>query len=1032
MLALTHSSLAKTAMPLTHRPVKAGDHVFLVDGSSFVFRAYFQSIRQDAKYNYRSDQLPTGALRLFATKLFQFIREGAAGIKPTHLAIILDKSEDSFRREIYPPYKSNRSEPPEDLIPQFPLMRAAIRAFGLTPIEQDRYEADDLIATYACQARERGADVLIISADKDLMQLVGNGIAMYDPASGEAGAKGAREERKIGMDEVLAYFGVPPEKVIDVQALAGDSTDHVPGARGIGVKTAAQLIDEYGDLETLLARASEIKQPKRREILTDPESVALIKLSKQLVTLVCDVELDVPLDELGLNTPDAWTLVSFLKAMEFTTMTKRAAEYFGVPAEAIEPDPAFVGPRAWRSRNGEAIAPPTSAEAPPADTTASSETPSAPAGPRRNARYGEPVQKQLAATGPGELAAARAAAAAALPFDRSAYVTISTFDQLDLVIAAAFEAGHVGIDTETSSLNAMQSELIGISLCVAPGQACYIPLRHKGEGGYDLFGGGGLVAGQLPTDEVLSRLRPLLEAGRVLKIVHNAKFDALVFKQYGIAMRPIEDTLLLSYVLDAGLTDHGMDVLSEKYFHHKPLAFGAVAGSGRTFIGFSRVAIDKATEYSAEDADVTFRLWNVLKPRLPAEHMTNVYETLERPMIETLARMEARGISIDRNILSRLSGEFAQTMARLEAEIYERAGEAFNLGSTKQLSDILFGKMGLPGAKRTATGAWSTAASVLEDLAEEGNEFAARILEWRQLSKLKSTYTDALPNYVNPKTHRVHTSYALAATTTGRLSSSEPNLQNIPIRTEAGRKIRRAFIAAPGHKLISADYSQIELRLLAHIAEIPQLRQAFAEGHDIHAMTASEMFGVAVEGMPADVRRRAKAINFGIIYGISSFGLANQLGIPRDEAGAYIRRYFERFPGIRAYMDETKRIAREEGYVTTIFGRKCHYPRINASNPSERAFNERAAINAPIQGSAADIIRRAMVRMDAALEKAGLSAQMLLQVHDELVFEVPDDEVEATIPFVRAVMIDAPHPALQLSVPLQVDAHAAQNWDEAH
>ncbi len=1005
--------------------MKAGDHVFLVDGSSFVFRAYFQSIRQDAKYNYRTDRLPTGAVRLFCTKLFQFIREGATGIKPTHLAIIFDKSEDSFRREIYPPYKSNRSEPPEDLIPQFPLMRAAVRAFGLVPIEQDRYEADDLIATYACQARARGADVLIISADKDLMQLVGNGIAMYDPASGEAGAKGAREERKISVPEVVDYFGVPPEKVIDVQALAGDSTDHVPGARGIGIKTAAQLITEYGDLDTLLARASEIKQPKRREVLTDPESVALIRVSKQLVTLDCNVALDVPLDDLGLNAPEPKTLVAFLKAMEFTTITKRAAEYFGVPAEKVEPDPAFLGASAWRNGAAPELPPPV-AEPAPEPTTAAP----AVSGPRKNARYGEPVQRQVAASGPAELAAARAASIAAIPFDRASYATVTTLDQLDLVIAAAFEAGHIGVDTETTSLDAMASELIGISLAVAPGQACYIPLRHRGE--ENLFDGGGLLPGQLPVEVALARLKPLLESESVLKIAHNAKFDALVFKQHGIDLKPLDDTLLISYVLDAGLTDHGMDVLSEKCFHHKPLAFGAVAGSGRTFIGFARVAIDKATEYSAEDADITLRLWNVLKPRLPAEHMASVYETLERPMIETLARMEARGVSIDRDMLTRLSGEFAQDMARLEAEIYELAGESFNLGSTKQLSDILFGKMGLPGAKRTATGAWSTSASVLEDLAEEGNQFAARILDWRQLAKLKSTYTDALPNYVNPRTGRVHTSYALAATTTGRLSSSEPNLQNIPIRTEAGRKIRRAFIASPGHKLVSADYSQIELRLLAHIADIPQLRQAFSDGLDIHAMTASEMFGVPVAGMPPEVRRRAKAINFGIIYGISSFGLANQLGIPRDEAGAYIKRYFERFPGIRAYMDETKRIARERNYVTTIFGRKCHYPRINASNPSERAFNERAAINAPIQGSAADIIRRAMVRMDAALEKAGLRAQMLLQVHDELVFEVPEDEVDETIALVRRVMIDAPHPAVELSVPLQVDAKAAQNWDEAH
>jgi DNA polymerase I len=600
------------------------------------------------------------------------------------------------------------------------------------------------------------------------------------------------------------------------------------------------------------------------------------------------------------------------------------------------------------------------------------------------------------------------------------------------MIASAHEQGIVAVDTETTSLDPMQADLIGISLCSVPGQACYIPMCHVDEGKGDLFGGGNLAPGQLPTAEVLARLKPLLESEAVLKIAHNMKYDWLVLKQHGIEVRPLEDTLLLSYVLDAGLTDHGMDVLSQKHLNHKPIAFGEVAGSGRTFIGFARVPIAKATEYSAEDADVTLRLWQVLKPRLPAEAMTHVYEGLERPMIPALARMERRGIAIDRAILSRLSGEFAQDMARLEAEIFSLAGESFNLGSPKQLGDILFGKMGLPGAKKTATGAWSTAAGVLEDLAEQGNEFAGRILEWRQLSKLKSTYTDALPNYVDAATQRVHTSYALAATTTGRLSSSEPNLQNIPVRTEAGRKIRRAFIATPGHKLVSADYSQIELRLLAHIADIPQLRAAFAEGLDIHAMTASEMFGVPVEGMPSDVRRRAKAINFGIIYGISAFGLANQLGIPRDEAGAYIKKYFERFPGIRDYMDQTKKICRETGYVTTIFGRKCHYPRIAASNPSERAFNERAAINAPIQGSAADIIRRAMVRMDAALDAAKLSAQMLLQVHDELVFEVPDAEVEATIVVVRRVMVEAPHPALQLAVPLQVDAKAAQNWDEAH
>ena len=1009
-------------MPLSHRPVQPGDHVFLVDGSNFIFRAYFQSMRQDQKYNYRSDRLPTGAVRLFCTKLFQFVEKGAIGIRPTHLAIIFDKSENSFRKELYPAYKANRSEPPEDLIPQFPLMREAVRAFGLIPVEQDRYEADDLIATYAKQARERGADVLIISADKDLMQLIGPGVAMYDPASGVAGNAGAREERRIGEPEVLEYFGVPPAKVIDVQALAGDSTDNVPGAPGIGVKTAAQLINEYGDLDTLLARAGEIKQPKRRQTLTDPEIVERVHVSKKLVSLVCDVETEVPLDDLGLHQPDGRQLVAFLKALEFTTITKRAGEVFGVEAGEIEPEAALLGPGGWRGRNGAPVEKPAEAAPGATDTTV----------PKQNARYG--VQSPSAAidTAPGALAAARAEVFRQMPFDLKSYRTVTTLDELDAIAAEARETGHISVDTETTSLDPQTAELVGLSFCANPGKAWYAPIGHKGEGASDLFGGPTLLPGQLRLDDVIERVKPLLEDPSVLKIAQNAKFDMNVLRQHGVRVNPVEDTLLMSYVLDAGRSDHGMDVLSQKYFGHKPIQFGEVAGTGRTFVGFARVAIEKATEYSAEDADVTLRLWHVLKPRLPAEKMTCVYETLERPMIETLSRMERRGVSIDRQILSRLSGEFAQNMARYEADIYELAGERFNLGSPKQLGDILFGKMGLPGGKKTATGAWSTSASVLDELAEQGSELAARILDWRQLQKLKSTYTDALPNYVNPNTKRVHTSFALAATTTGRLSSSEPNLQNIPIRNEEGRKIRTAFVATPGHKLISADYSQIELRILAHIADIPQLKKAFDDGLDIHAMTASEMFGVPVKDMPSEIRRRAKAINFGIIYGISAFGLANQLGIPREEAGAYIRKYFERCPGIRDYMERTKKICREQGYVTTVFGRKCHYPRITASNPSERAFNERAAINAPIQGSAADIIRRAMVRMDEALESAKLSAQMLLQVHDELVFEVPDDEVARTIEVVRKVMVDAPHPAVQLSVPLQVDAKAAHNWDEAH
>jgi DNA polymerase-1 len=992
-------------MTQAHRPVGPGDHIFLVDGSSFVFRAYFQSIRQDQKYNYRSDKLPVGAVRLFAAKMLQFLRDGAAGIKPTHIAIILDKSENSFRRELYPPYKSHRPEPPEDLVPQFPLMRATIRAFGLTPIEMERYEADDLIATYARQARERGADVLIISADKDLMQLIEPGVAMYDPASGE------REERRIGAQEVFDYFGAPPEKVVDIQALAGDSTDNVPGAPGIGVKTAAQLIAEYGDLDTLLARAGEIKQPKRRETLTNPENIEKIKISRTLVTLIRDVAVETPIDDLGMPELDGPKLIGFLKAMEFTTITRRVGEICGVDPSSVDADPAYAGAGGWRSRDGEAKDPPAVLPA-----------------PEENIALPPPD----VAT-PAALAQARAEAAKSETIDVAAYAMVTSAEELARWVTLAKEAGVLAFDTETSSLDPLQAELVGVSLAVAPGKACYIPLGHiKGDG--DLFSGGGLVAGQIPEPRALELLKPLLEDPGVLKVAQNAKFDWHMFRQRGVEVAPIDDTMLISYALDSGTTNegHGMDALSERWLGHKPIAFSSVAGSGKTFIGFAKVALDKATQYAAEDADVTLRLWRTLKPRLVAERMTTVYETLERPLIAPLAKMERRGISIDREILSRLSGEFAQGMARTEAEIFEMVGAPFNLGSPKQLGDILFGQMGLPGAKKTATGAWSTSAGILEELAESGHPLPRKILDWRQLAKLKSTYTDALPTFVNPSTKRVHTSYALAATTTGRLSSSEPNLQNIPVRNEEGRKIRRAFVADKGNKLISADYSQIELRLLAHIADIPSLKKAFAEGLDIHAMTASEMFGVPIKDMPGEVRRRAKAINFGIIYGISAFGLANQLGIPREEAGAYIRKYFERFPGIRDYMEATKKRARADGYVSTIFGRKCHFPRINASNPSERAFNERAAINAPIQGSAADIIRRAMTRMDEALEQAKLSARMLLQVHDELVFEAPDDEIEATIRLVSRVMVDAPEPAIRLSAPLQVDARAAHNWDEAH
>ena len=900
-------------------------------------------------------------------------------------------------------------------------MREAVRAFGMTPVEQDRYEADDLIATYAKQAREAGADVLIISADKDLMQLIQPGVAMYDPASGE------RDERRIGENEVADYFGVPADKVVEVQALAGDSTDNVPGAPGIGIKTAALLINEYGDLDTLLKRAGEIKQPKRRETLTNPEVVEKIKMSKKLVQLVDDVEVETPLEDLSLHQPDGKALVSFLKAMEFTTITKRAAETFDVEFDAIDPDPALAGEGGWRGRDGK---PSEEVKNNYAKAGAGNDDDRPAAKSETKGKAKAPTDGALT---PAALAEARANEGPKMKVDATQYETVTTLDALDAWIDEAFSAHAICVDTETSSLDPMQADLVGIALATAPGRACYIPIGHrKGDGDGDLFGGAELVEGQLREKDVIKRLKPLLEDECVLKIAQNMKFDWLVFAQAGIEVTPSDDTMLMSYVLDAGRNGHGMDELSQKYLGHEPIKFEEVAGKGKNFIGFARVPIDQASAYSAEDADVTLRLWRVLKPRLAAERMTTVYETLERPMVDVLARMEQRGISIDRQILSRLSGDFAQGMARLEDEIHDMAGEKFNIGSPKQLGDILFGKMGIAGGKKTATGAWSTAASVLDDLAAEGNDFAARILEWRQLQKLKSTYTDALPSYLNPNTKRVHTSYSLAATTTGRLSSSEPNLQNIPVRNEEGRKIRTAFVPEQGARLMSADYSQIELRVLAHIADIAQLKKAFADGLDIHAMTASEMFNVPMKEMTPEIRRRAKAINFGIIYGISAFGLANQLGIDRSEAGAYIKQYFERFPGIRDYMEETKKACRDNGYVQTIFGRKCHYPRIKASNPSERAFNERAAINAPIQGSAADIIRRAMARMDEALAKAKLSARMLLQVHDELIFEVAEKEANKTIDVVRKVMEDAPHPAVQLSVPLQVDAKAAKNWDEAH
>jgi DNA polymerase-1 len=972
-------------------PIAKGSHVYLVDGSGYIFRA-FHALPPLTR---PSDGLPVGAVHGFCAMLWKLLRETKASEAPTHFAVIFDASERTFRKEIYEDYKAHRPPPPEELVPQFPLIRDAVKAFNVACIEQQGFEADDLIASYAREIVDAGGDVTIVSSDKDLMQLVRPGVVMLD----------AMKAKKIGRDEVIEKFGVPPDRVVDVQSLAGDSTDNVPGVPGNGVKTAAELIKEYGDLDTLLARAGEIKQPKRREKLIEFADQA--RVSRELVRLKDDVPDMIPAEALGVRDPDPADLLGFLRVMEFNTLTRRIAE--GLGAEPPAPVEVSVGSTV-----------PTKGRGAPGVEKAGS----------------EPVVSESPAAG-----AAEAAAAAKAPFDRSKYETVTTREQLEVWIMKAYAAGRFAFDTETTSIDPMVAELVGFSMAITPGEACYVPLGHRASSGsFDFGTHDGIV--QIPLGEALALLKPLLEEPSILKIGQNIKYDLNVLAQHGIKAAPLDDTMLMSYALDAGKGGHGMDDLAMRHLGHACISFDQVIAhvpgkkSERTF---GQVPLDKATEYAAEDADVTLRLWMVLKPRLAAERLTTVYETLERPLIGVIAEMERCGILVDGAILSRLSSTFAQGVARLEEEVNRLVGHKFNLGSPRQLGELLFDRLQLPGGKRTKNGQWETRAGLLDDLAanEELPDDARRLintmLEWRQLTKLRSTYTDALPAYVHGGTGRIHTCYSLGATTTGRLSSSEPNLQNIPIRTKEGREIRTAFVAAPGKKLISADYSQIELRVLAHMADIPQLRKAFDEGLDIHAMTASEMFDVPVEGMPAEVRRRAKAINFGIIYGISAFGLANQLGISKEEAGAYIKTYFERFPGIRAYMDDTKRRARERGFVETVFGRRIHYPEINTKNPGVRGNLERAAINAPIQGSAADIIRRAMVRMPGALQAEGLkSARMLLQVHDELVFEVGEADVPKALSTVKKVMEGAALPVIALAVPIHVDAKAADNWEAAH
>jgi DNA polymerase-1 len=927
-----------------------GHHLHLIDGSGFIFRAYHALPPLTRK----SDGLPVGAVSGFCNMLFKIIEDQKGSNAPTHLVVVFDAKGKTFRSDIYPEYKMNRPPAPEDLIPQFPLTRDATRAFGLACIEQEGFEADDIMATLAVQAREAGGQVTIVSSDKDLMQLVGNGVEMYD----------AMKNKRIGPEQVEEKFGVAPNRVIDVQSLAGDSVDNVPGAPGIGVKTAALLINEYGDLDSLLERASEIKQPKRRETLI--ENADQIRTSRDLVTLKTDMEMDCDFDDFQVQAPDPEVVLKFLAEMEFRTMSARIANKLGVSAPEISSD---------RINNEDQI---TEAES--------------------------------------------------ISINTEKYELIDNVNDLNRWVTKIYQRGYVAVDTETTGLNDMIVDLVGICLSVEIGEACYIPVGHT-NGEDDLFGGASLCNGQINLDEALEILRPVLQDPSIIKIGQNVKYDTKIFARYDVNLAPVDDTMLLSYAINGGKHNHGMDYLSERYLNHKPISIKTLLGSGKSAITFDKVSINDAVNYAAEDADITLRLWKLFKPMLHESSVTKVYETLERPLIPVLAKMEMNGIKVDRNTLSRMSNNFAQSMSGLEAEIYNLAGQTFNVGSPKQLGEILFDKLELPGGKKGKTGAYGTGVDVLEDLASEGHELPVKVLDWRQMSKLKSTYTDALQGHINPNTGRVHTSYVISGASTGRLSSTDPNLQNIPIRSEAGRKIREAFIAEEGNVLLSLDYSQIELRILAHIAKIDTLKQAFHEGQDIHALTASQMFNVPLENMDPMVRRQAKAINFGVIYGISGFGLARNLRIPRKEAQSFIDTYFERFPGIRTYMDETVSFAKENGYVETLFGRKIHTSEINAKGP-QAGFAKRAAINAPIQGTAADVIRRAMVQMPNAISH--LPVKMLLQVHDELIFEVNKDALNETTEVVRNIMEKASEPVVKLDVPLVVDAGFGNNWAEAH
>jgi DNA polymerase-1 len=927
---------------------EAQNHLYLVDGSSYIFRAYHRLPPLTNRHG-----VPAGAVYGYTAMLWKLAEGLHKADGPTHMAVILDASEETHRNKMYDQYKANRPPAPEDLVPQFPLIRVATRAFSIPCIEEVGLEADDIIACYTYAAVRAGWKVTIVSSDKDLMQLVDDGkVDMLDTMN----------DRRIGVTEVLEKFGVGPEKVGDVLALMGDSVDNVPGVPGIGPKTASQLIQQYGDLETVLGSTDQITKPKLKQNLIEHAEAA--RLSRKLVELVCDSPLPEPLEDLALKGIPPEPLKAFLEDQGFKSLLNR------------------VGKAPGASSGG----------ARPIDVMASQPAP-------------KTLEKEK------------------IIVDRTQYECVISEESLDRWIAEARRQGYVAIDTETDNLDNMTAKLAGISLATRPNKACYVPVGHIGG---DLYSD---APKQLPADLVLGRLKPLLEDPAVLKIAHNLKYVWVMLAKLGIQVAPYDDTLVMSFDLDAGRSNHGLDELAQAHFDHECIAFKSVCGVGAKQISFDKVPLDAATEYAAEDADICLRLWLRLKPRLAEEGSTRVYQMVDRPLVTTVGRMERRGIKVDRDYLAKLSGTFATEISALEQRIYEAANGPFTIGSPQQLGAVLYDRLGLAGGRKGKSGQYSTDVNELERLAGEGVEVARLVLDWRQLTKLKSTYTDALQAQINRNTGRVHTSYSLSGAQTGRLASTEPNLQNIPIRTEIGRQIRDAFVAEPGHQLMSADYSQIELRLAAHMADVPQLKEAFAHGEDIHALTAMELFGT----VDRDTRGKAKTVNFAILYGISSWGLAGRLGVSKEEGKAIIDRYFTRFPGIRAYIDDTLAFVREHGFTRTLFGRKTHFPNIRAPNPNFRAGAERAAINAPIQGTSADLIKRAMNRMDAALANAGLSdVRMLLQVHDELVFEVPEGKEEAAAAVVREVMAGAAEPAIRLDVPLDVEVGWGANWGAAH